>query len=243
MEFVVTAPFPCPTGSHTDALATEAEAYHLTPPLESLGEGDDSVLECLRTLAEFKAEGKIRRIGIAGYSLPVLLRMCILAKEEKLVDVVQTYAHQTIHCSNLGAYLPAFAEAGVAQVINAAPLSMGILTAGGGPEWHPAKKIPELYGATREAVEIAKECGSTIEDVACAFGYRTLRQPDGKVVPVVIGCTELKQVHQTLHVYADVQAGVEDERRDKAEKKVLELFKTRGVHNVSWQSPAPDHFD
>lgn len=241
-EFVASAPFPCPAGTHLDALGADAGKYHLVEPYIPLGHGDAAILACLQALRDLQAQGKIRRVGLAGYSLPVLLRLCRMAKAAgQPVDIVQTYAHQTILCASMEGYLPAFTDLGV-KIVNAAPLSMGLLTTGGGPDWHPARKMPELFGATREAVQVAKDCGSSIEDVACAFGYRTVLQ-GGEPVPVVIGCTDLKQLHQTLKVYADVQRGAGDEKRDAAEKEVLALFKAKGVHNLSWQSPAPDAFD
>jgi aryl-alcohol dehydrogenase-like predicted oxidoreductase len=193
-----------------------------------------------------QAEGKIRAVGLAGYPLPTLLRLALLILHEtgSPVDVVQTYAHQTLLCSTLeDGFLAAFATARVAQVVNAAPLSMGILTAGGGPAWHPAKSVAAVYDATREAVQLARECGSTIEAAACGFGYRTLEY-NGAPVPVVVGCTNLDQIHQTLRTYAEVNGdGPADPSRVKAEKALVELFAQRGVKNVSWQSPAPDAFE
>lgn len=253
-EFVANAP-PA-QGTHLDALGASAAAYHLSDlgTTTSLGAGDDAVVVALEALRDLQAEGKIRAVGLAGYPLPTLLRLSalILARTGKPVDVVQNYAHQTLQCSTLGdGYVSALEKAGVRQVVNAAPLSMGILTAGGGPAWHPAKAIPSVYGATREAVELAKERGSTIEEVAIAFGYRDLRQSNGAVVPVVVGCTDLEQLHATLRAYADVNAEKREdtagekerrEKRDRVEEEVIALFKERGVHNVSWQSPAPDHY-
>ncbi|BEI90139.1 uncharacterized protein CcaverHIS019_0302090 [Cutaneotrichosporon cavernicola] len=237
VEFVADAP-PA-QGTHLDALGDGAAEYHLTS-LEPLGAGDQVVLAALDALRDLQSEGKIRAIGIAGYPLPTMLRLCRLAQAAgHPVDVVQSYAHQTVLCSTLASFLPAFEAAGVKQVVNAAPLAMGILTAHGGPEWHPAKYVPAVYDATRAAVRLAKEMGSTIEDVACAFGYRPLNMANGAVVPVVIGCTDLKQLHMTLKSYAEVNGGQVSEATLEAEDAVVKLFEERGVHNVSWQSPAP----
>lgn len=252
VEFVASKPFPTPAGAHLDALTDPqvAAAYGLDDPTVSYGPGDDKILACLAVLREFQARGVVKRIGIAGLPLPVLLRISLLAlhKTGVPIDVVQSYSHQTLQCSTLGdGFLDALTTtARVPQVLNAAPLSMGILTAAGGPAWHPAKQIPALYGATREAVELARQCGSTIEAAACGFGYRELRDGNGVPVPVVVGCTDLAQLHQTLRTWADVNGGgaVEGvEERLVAEDKVVELFKERGVHNYMWQSPAPEAFE
>lgn len=235
-------PFPTPAGAHLEALSAKAAEYGLDNPGVSYGEGDDSILASFEALRQLQAEGKICRVGLAGYPLPVLLRLCllILAKTGRPVDIVQSYAHQTLLCSTLeDGYLSAFEKARVPQVVNASPLSMGILTAAGGPDWHPAKRVPALYEPTRQAVQIAKECGSTIEAAACGFGYRTLEY-NGHPVPVVVGCTNLDQIHQTLRTFADVNSGRADPAREKAEKAILELFESKGVRNISWQSPAPE---
>ncbi|CAK9783576.1 Aldo/keto reductase [Cutaneotrichosporon oleaginosum] len=236
VEFVADAP-PA-QGTHLDALTNPA-AFHLTDPTP-LGAGDERVLAALGALRDLEAAGKVRRIGIAGYPLPTLLRLCRLAQAAGLpVDVVQSYAHHTLQCSTLPAFLAAFEDAGVAQVLNAAPLAMGILTAGGGPDWHPAKYIPDVYPATREAVDVAKQRGTSIEQVACNLAYRPLLLGSGGVVPCVIGCTDLAQLHVTLRAFAAANNGDVEEKVMETERVLVELFKSRGVHNVSWQSPAP----
>ncbi|GMK58164.1 hypothetical protein CspeluHIS016_0501960 [Cutaneotrichosporon spelunceum] len=244
VEFIADAP-PA-QGTHLDALADDAGAakYHLNAHTP-LGAGDEAVLAALGALRDLKVQGKIRAIGMAGYPLPTLLRLCRLAQAAgHAVDVVQSYAHQTVLCSTLAPFLPAFEAAGVVQVVNAAPLSMGLLTSHGGPDWHPAKYIPAMYEATREAVVLARECGSSIEDVACAFGYRPLTMGNGANVPVVIGCTDLAQLHATLRAYAEVNGGIgsdatEATKAREIEEAMVKLFQERGVHNVSWRSPAP----
>jgi aryl-alcohol dehydrogenase-like predicted oxidoreductase len=198
------------------------------------------VLAALGALRDLQAAGKVRRIGIAGYPLPTLLRLARLAQAAgHPVDVVQSYAHHTLQCSTLPAFLGAFEAAGVRQVVNAAPLAMGILTAGGGPEWHPAKFISAVYGATRRAVADARERGTSIEEVACNFGYRPLVQGNGAAVPCVIGCTDLQQLHATLQAFGRAQRGEAEQKVLDAEAALIAGFKERGVHNVSWQSPAP----
>jgi aryl-alcohol dehydrogenase-like predicted oxidoreductase len=232
---------------HLFALGSESEAYGLSPEDAgtSFGPGDDSILACVAALRGLQSVGKIRRVGLAGYPLPVLLRLSrlVLARTGTPIDVVQTYAHQTVLCDTLGAFLPALAEARVPQVVSAAPLSMGLLTAGGGPAWHPARRVPALFDATREAVTLAREQGNgvSIEAAACAYGYKPLEH-GGAPVPVVIGCTNLDQVHLTLRAFGEVQRGEVSADNLRVQEELVKLFEGRGVRNVSWQSPAPEAF-
>lgn len=247
VEYVVDSPHPSPAGMHLDALGPDAAAWHLDPPYVAQGPGDESILETFAVLREYQAAGKIKRVGLASFPLPVLLRLCLLILERtgQPVDIIQTYCHQTILCSTLEeGYLAAFTDrAKVPQVVNAAPLSMGILTTSGGPAWHPARSVDKVWNATREAVELCKAHGTTLEAVAVAFGYRTLRQDNGAVVPVVVGCTNLEQLHQTLQTYAQMNGGTLQPEVAAAEKAVRKLFEERGVLNWSWEKPSPEDFE
>lgn len=214
------------------------DTFHLTPPHDPLGEGDQLILEALSTLRSLQSEGKIRNIGISGYPLPVLLRIALLTKNTppyRPLDIVQTYAHQTIMNDSLAqGYLDALTErAGVGQVMNAAPLAMGTLTDGGGPVWHPLRKEAGKFEVTREAAELCRAKGTRLEIVASQFGFRKLNQKDGKIVPDVVGCKNVDEVRRTLEGHRDAKGQV-----GEAEKEVIELFEKRGVRGFSWTIPS-----
>lgn len=240
-EFVCDPPRP-KYGSPLDILrdASLRKEYKLEPPYKPLGPGDQAVLDSLKALRDLQKEGKIRFIGLAGFPLPVLLRLSLLAKNTAPflpVDVVQTYSHQTVQNASLGeGYLEAFQQAGVGRVTNAAPLAMGSLTTAGGPEWHPCRPTP-IFPATREAAKLCQEKGTTIEEVACDFGYRELSMRDqgGKAVPVpvVVGCKNLEEVHMSLQSFAKANKGL-DETSQQIQKDARDLFEQRGVRNVSY---------
>jgi aryl-alcohol dehydrogenase-like predicted oxidoreductase len=243
---------PSPAGNHIRALAalsdpSAPDAFKLRPPYVSQGPGDDNILEGLRTLAELRESGKVRKIGIAGYPLPTLLRLALLARENGLtLDIVQTYAQETIVNPGLtSGYLAAFEEAGVREVTNAAPLAMGILTTSGGPEWHPARDEKDgVFEATREAAKIAEERGTTLENVALDYGFREIKMKDGRTVPVVIGCKSIYEIRRTVKGWR--QVNVPGERSEDAavkarqtEEEISALFDKRGVKGLSWASPTP----
>jgi len=241
------APHPS-SGFPLEALSNpeEREKFRLNPPYQPLGPGEQSIIDTYAALRELQLAGKIRKIGIAGYPLPFLLRLALLIKEQtgRPIDIVQSYAHQTLLNSTLSAgYIAAFEKAGVKQVVNAAPLSMGILTTQGGPDWHPIREVKggRYYQATRDAAKLCQERGTTLEAVASDFGYRPVHQSDGKLVPVVIGCKNLEEVHRALESYARVAYDRTDSR--ETQQEVRELFEKAGAADWSWQNPSPGSFD
>ncbi|WWD19481.1 hypothetical protein CI109_103941 [Kwoniella shandongensis] len=208
---------------------------------------ESSVLEGIAALRTLQSEGKIILCGIAGYPLPILLRLALLHLHTtgNPLDVVQTFAHQTIQNDSLSAgYLEALTtHAKVGQVVSAAPLAMGILTKGGGPNWHPGRAYPELWDATRQASDYCEEKGTTLVDVALRFGYRPLTQNDGKRVPIVVGCTDLDQVHSNLQKWSEVNVSTssdsgEDEKKKQEEDDVRKIFVDKGVERWSWACPS-----
>jgi len=252
VEFVSSHPFPCPGGDHLSVLSSlsdpaATDAFKLRPPHTALGPGDSQILEGLQTLAALRSEGKVRKIGIAGYPLPVLLRLSLLARANDIkLDIVQTYAQQTILNPSLaGGYLAAFENAGVQEVTNAAPLAMGILTSSGGPEWHPARSEEGgMYEACRQAAALCRERGTSLEEVALNFGYKEVRLGDGQgeAVPVVIGCKSIEEIKRTIKQWREVNVpGARDAEAAKkveaVEAEVIRLFEDKGVKGVSWSSP------
>ena len=97
---------------------------------------------------QLKETGLVRHIGITGLPLHVL-RTVLDRSPPGSIDVLLSYCHYCLNDKTLEVELPFFNEKGVG-VINASPLSMGLLTPQGPPEWHPA---PDgLRQAAREAV-------------------------------------------------------------------------------------------
>lgn len=98
------------------------------------------VNETIPALQKLKESGKIRFIGITG--LPLDIFTYVLDRVPPgAVDVILSYCHYSINDSTLEDLLPYLKSKGVG-VISASPLSMGLLTDNGPPEWHPAS--PEL---------------------------------------------------------------------------------------------------
>lgn len=114
-------------------------------------------------LHRLKQEGKARFVGMSCYPLGLLRR----AVERCNLDVVISYCHYTLQNTRLvGELLPA-AEARGVGVLNASPLSMGLLSRHGPPPWHPAPA--EVKAACAKAVEVCRAAGAEPEVLALQF--------------------------------------------------------------------------
>ena len=123
--------------------------------------------------------------------------------------------------------------------MNAAPLAMGVLTDSGGPTWHPIRSASGgIYEVTKEARELCRSKKMTLEEVAAEFGFRELRQKDGKVVPVVIGCKSLDEVKRTLESHR--KAREMNGKEGQVETEMIELFERKGVRGYSWAVPSEE---
>ncbi|KAJ6627480.1 NADP-dependent oxidoreductase domain-containing protein [Mycena sp. CBHHK59/15] len=238
VEFVCTDFSPRTTGNHTSALNDEKAAYGLMEGEESKirGEGDQTILNAVRELQKMKDEGLIKNIGITGYPLHTLLRIALLILHSppfKAVDVILSYSNLTLQNSTFLHFAPQLIErAQVKQLIAASPFSMGLLTGFAPPAWHPAS--PLLLATTKQAAEEQKAKGRPLADVAVGHGLRHT----GGAIPLAVGFSQPKEVHECVKVWREIQMGGEDDaERTKHEQAVQDLFMEAGVLDWAWASP------
>lgn len=92
--------------------------------------------ETLPALQRLKEQGVVRHVGITGYPLGVLRRL--LEESPVPIDTCLSYCHCSLNDATLCPELLPLLEAKGVGLINASPLSMGLLTPRGPPAWHPA---------------------------------------------------------------------------------------------------------
>lgn len=122
----------------------------------------------LRALLDARAAGKIRYIGASG--MPLKIFPAILNHTE--LDAVISYANYTLTTTLLESVLPLLEGRNVG-VINASPLTLGLLTRKPVPKWHQAG--PELIAKCREAVEWCDQQGVDIAEVGLQFALANPR--------------------------------------------------------------------
>ncbi|XP_070566923.1 uncharacterized protein [Ptychodera flava] len=130
---------------------------------------DTIVNETLPALQKVKEAGKARFIGITGYPMENFRN--VIEKSTVKIDTILTYCHCSMNDSSLMDHLPYFKVGKGHRVVNASPISMGLLTHRGPPSWHPA--TAEIRTACKEAAEY---CQSKDVDISKLAMHFTLNQ-------------------------------------------------------------------
>jgi D-arabinose 1-dehydrogenase len=104
---------------------------------------------------------------------------------------------------------------------------MGLLTPSP-PPWHPA---PAKLLAT--ASEAGKGWAGDLPNLALGYAIRNT----GKGIPLVAGFSNIREVHECVKVWREVQNGINEEERMKCEAEAQETFQQAGFLDWSWASP------
>jgi len=129
--------------------------------------------ETLPALQICKDLGLIKFVGITGY--PLNAQLYLLKHSTVHIDTSLTYCHYSLNDRTLmDSFLPYLEEKGVG-CINASPISMGLLSHRGPPEWHPAStKIKQVCA---EAAKYCEERNVNISRIAICFTLSNERLP------------------------------------------------------------------
>ncbi|SFJ31404.1 Predicted oxidoreductase [Paenibacillus sp. UNC496MF] len=126
--------------------------------------------EAVPALLKLKEQGKIRFAGICG--LPVQLFEKLLPQVN--VDAIISYCHYSLNDTSLLGLLPLLEENGIG-LVNASPLSMGLLGTRGTPDWHPASQ--QIKETCMKAAEYCAAHGTDIAKLAVQFSTGHERIP------------------------------------------------------------------
>ena len=127
--------------------------------------------ETLPALIELREKGVVGHVGITDLQLQNL-KWVIEHCEKGVVESILNFCHYTLNDSALEDYLGFFEQQGVG-VVNASPLSMGLLSQRGVPAWHPAPK--PLVKACQKAADYCREKGYPIEKLAVQYSVSNPR--------------------------------------------------------------------
>lgn len=127
--------------------------------------------ETLPALVELKEKGLVGHVGITDLQLKNL-KWVIDHTPEGTVESVLNFCHYCLNDDELVDYLDYFEARGIG-VINASPLSMGLLTLRGVPDWHPAPKA--LVEACAQAACYCQEQNYPIEKLAIQYSVNNPR--------------------------------------------------------------------
>ena len=127
--------------------------------------------ETLPALVELKRKGIVGHVGITDLQLENL-KWVVEHSEAGTVESVLNFCHYCLCDDKLLDFLDYFESKGVG-IINASPLSMGLLSSRGAPAWHPAPK--PLAEACSRAAKYCEEKGYPIEKLAIQFAVSNPR--------------------------------------------------------------------
>lgn len=178
--------------------------------------------ESLPALEKLKEQGKVRFIGVSGLPLKIFRTVLGAAR----IDAVLSYCHYSLNDDSLLELLPLIGEKGVG-LVNASPLSMGLLGSRGAPDWHPAG--PGIREACARAARFCERKGSDLAKLAIQF---SVSHPD---IP-----TTLVSTGNPGNIRKNVQWAQEpiDTELLREVRKILEP-----VHNRTWLSGLPENND
>jgi len=127
--------------------------------------------ETLPALVELKQKGVVSHVGITDLQ-PENIKWVIEHVPSGTVEATLCFCHYSLNDELLNEYFDFF-EANNVGIINASPLSMGLLSTRGVPDWHPAPK--PLVDACRRAVEHVNAKGYPIERLAIQYAISNPR--------------------------------------------------------------------
>ena len=131
------------------------------------------VEETLPALVELKEKGIVSHVGITDLQL-ANLRWVVDHSPKGTVETVLNFCHYCLCDDALADHLDYFEQHGIG-LINASPLSMGLLSSRGAPVWHPAPQ--PLVEVCRRATEYCAQKGYPIEKLAMQFAVSNPRVP------------------------------------------------------------------
>ena len=126
--------------------------------------------ETLPALVELKKKGVVGYIGITDLQLENL--KWVVEHSEGMVESILNFCHYCLNDDKLVDFLNYFESKGVG-IINASPLSMGLLSSRGAPAWHPAPK--PLAEACAKAARYCEAKGYPIEKLAIQYSVSNPR--------------------------------------------------------------------
>ncbi len=127
--------------------------------------------ETLPALVELKKKGVVGHVGITDLQLENL-KWVIEHSEEGTVESVLNFCHYCLNDDKLVDFMDFFEIHGIG-IVNASPLSMGLLSQRGVPDWHPAPK--PLVEACAKAAAHCAEKGYPIERLAIQYSVSNPR--------------------------------------------------------------------
>jgi len=176
--------------------------------------------ESIPTLQKLKQQGKIRFFGITGFPLKVF--QTVLSQTS--VDVIISYCQYSLNNNRLLELLPLLAQKGVG-LINASPISMGLLSRQGAPNWHPATE--EIKEACRRAAAYCDERGADLSKLAIQYAVHNAQIPT-----TLVGTANPANIEKNI---AWIDEPIDLDLFQEVQERL------RSIHNFIWSVGLPEN--
>jgi len=174
--------------------------------------------ETLPALHEMKAKGLVNHIGITGLPL-AKLKYVVENTPKGTVESILSFCHYCLNDDALVEYIPFF-EAHEIGIINASPLSMGLLSERGWPDWHPAEDV--LKEQVVKAVNHCKSKGYRIEQLAMKFSVT-----NPKITTTLVSSANPENYLRNIQ-------WIDEPQNETLLKEVLDILKP--VSRLTWEN-------
>lgn len=171
-------------------------------------------------LDTLKQSGKIRYFGVSGLPLSVFEKS--LAVKE--LDSVLSYCHYSLNDTSLLDVVPLLEQHRIG-LVNASPLSMGLLSTRPAAAWHPAPA--DIQRLCKEAAEYCSSRGEDIAKLAVQYATANERIP-----------TTLVSTASPENISKNIQ-WIDEPMDTELLQEVLDILKP--IHNKSWVSGRPEY--
>jgi L-galactose dehydrogenase len=184
------------------------------------GDLDQVVNETLPALRKLQEQGKVRFVGVTG--LPLGIFRYVTERAE--IDTILSYCHYSLNDTALETLVPDL-KAKQVGIINASPLSMGLLSDHGAPRWHPASQ--EVKAACARAAAFCREHGADISRLALQF---SVAQPD--LATTLVGTASPENMAKNVR-------WVQEPMDPELLSHVMQMLEP--IHNQTWPSGRPEN--
>lgn len=174
--------------------------------------------ETLPALHELKAMGLVGHVGITGLPLDKL-RFVVEQTEAGTVETILNFCHYCLNDDALADEIEFYEQRGIG-IINASPLSMGLLSERGAPDWHPGSDA--IKEACRKAANHCKTKNYRIEQLAVKYSVS---------LPSI--ATTLVSTANPENIKDNVK-WVDEELNEELLAEVLDILKP--IHRETWEN-------
>ncbi len=184
------------------------------------GNLEQVIRETIPALFRLQEQGKVGFVGVTGLPLRIFTRVI----EHARIDTILSYCHYSLNDDSLTTIVPSLRSSGVG-IINASPLSMGLLSNRGAPSWHPAPD--DIKAACARAAAYCREHGTDIARLAIQF---SVANPD--LATTLVGTASPENLARNVR-------WIEEPLDHDLLAEVLRILEP--VHNRTWPSGRPEN--